>query len=116
MQYVLFGGGPLTIMGGVEGLAFVNTKYANASDDFPDIEFHFASGSTHSDGGDQIKKAHGLTDIFYDKVFKPIEKMDAWSVIPMLLRPKSRGKHINNIFVQIYPWKLVKLLKEISTL
>ncbi|CAH1107808.1 unnamed protein product [Psylliodes chrysocephalus] len=91
MQYVLFGGGPLTIMGGVEGLAFVNTKYANASDDFPDIEFHFASGSTHSDGGDQIKKAHGLTDIFYDKVFKPIEKMDAWSVIPMLLRPKSRG-------------------------
>ncbi|CAG9861261.1 unnamed protein product [Phyllotreta striolata] len=91
MQYVIFGGGPLTIMGGVEGLAFVNTKYANATDDFPDIEFHFVSGSTHSDSGAQIKKAHGLTDSFYDKVFKPIDKKDAWSVIPMLLRPKSRG-------------------------
>ncbi|XP_074030238.1 glucose dehydrogenase [FAD, quinone] isoform X1 [Leptinotarsa decemlineata] len=91
MQYAVFGGGPLTIMGGVEGLGFVNTKYANASDDFPDIEFHFVSGSTHSDAGAQIKKAHGLTDAFYDRVFKPVHGMDAWSVIPMLLRPRSRG-------------------------
>ncbi|KAJ8958473.1 hypothetical protein NQ318_002265 [Aromia moschata] len=91
MQYAVFGSGPLTIMGGVEGLGFVNTKYANASDDFPDIEFHFVSGSTHSDGGAQLKKAHGLTDAFYDMAFKPINNRDAWSVIPMLLRPKSRG-------------------------
>lgn len=91
MQYAIFGGGPLTIMGGVEGLAFVNTKYVNASDDFPDIEFHFVSGSTQSDAGAQIKKAHGLSDEFYDKTFKPINNRDAWSVIPMLLRPKSRG-------------------------
>ncbi|XP_060533289.1 glucose dehydrogenase [FAD, quinone] isoform X2 [Cylas formicarius] len=90
MQYAIWGQGPLTIMGGVEGLAFVNTKYANASDDFPDIEFHFVSGSTHSDG-EQLKKAHGLTDAFYNRVFKPIEKKDAWSVIPMLLRPRSKG-------------------------
>lgn len=91
MQYAIFGGGPLTIMGGVEGLAFVNTKYQNASEDFPDIEFHFVSGSTHSDGGTQLKKAHGLTDAFYRRVFGPIAEKDAWSVIPMLLRPKSRG-------------------------
>ncbi|KAJ8917316.1 hypothetical protein NQ315_002334 [Exocentrus adspersus] len=91
MQYAIFGGGPLTIMGGVEGLAFVNTKYANASDDFPDIEFHFVSGSTHSDGGTQLRKAHGITDAFYERVFQPIANKDAWSVIPMLLRPKSRG-------------------------
>ncbi|XP_044260506.1 uncharacterized protein LOC123008646 [Tribolium madens] len=91
MQYAIFGGGPLTIMGGVEGLAFVNTKYVNASDDFPDIELHFISGSTHSDGGTQLRKAHGLTDTFYERVFGPIADKDAWSVIPMLLRPKSRG-------------------------
>jgi hypothetical protein len=47
----MLGDGPLTVLGGVEGLAFVNTKYANASEDFPDIEFHFVSGSTCSDGG-----------------------------------------------------------------
>ncbi|XP_077299158.1 glucose dehydrogenase [FAD, quinone] isoform X1 [Arctopsyche grandis] len=91
MQYAVFGEGPLTIMGGVEGLAFVNTKYANASNDFPDIEFHFISGSTNSDGGNQLKKAHGLTDKFYQAVFGPINNLDTWSILPMLLRPKSKG-------------------------
>ncbi|KAF2897781.1 hypothetical protein ILUMI_08392, partial [Ignelater luminosus] len=91
MKYAVLGGGPLTIMGGVEGLAFVNTKYANASEDFPDIEFHFISGSTNSDGGAQLKKAHGLTDEFYKKVFEPINNRDVWSVIPVLLRPRSKG-------------------------
>ncbi|XP_026740785.1 glucose dehydrogenase [FAD, quinone] isoform X2 [Trichoplusia ni] len=91
MQYAMLGEGPLTIMGGVEGLAFVNTKYVNATDDFPDIEFHFISGSTNSDGGEQLRKIHGLMDTFYDAVFRPINNMDVWSIIPMLLRPRSKG-------------------------
>ncbi|XP_076749042.1 glucose dehydrogenase [FAD, quinone] [Xylocopa sonorina] len=91
MQYAVFGDGPLTVLGGVEGLAFVNTKYVNASDDFPDIELHFISGSTNSDGGRHIRKVHGLTKRFYDAVFGPINDKDVWSVIPMLLRPKSKG-------------------------
>ncbi|XP_078040734.1 uncharacterized protein LOC144471980 [Augochlora pura] len=91
MQYAVFGDGPLTVLGGVEGLAFVNTKYVNASDDFPDIELHFVSGSTNSDGGRHIRKVHGLTKRFYDAVFGPISDMDVWSVLPMLLRPKSKG-------------------------
>ncbi|XP_047510839.1 glucose dehydrogenase [FAD, quinone]-like isoform X1 [Pieris napi] len=91
MQYAVLGEGPLTIMGGVEGLAFVNTKYVNASDEFPDIEFHFISGSTNSDGGGQIRKIHGLTEQFYNAVYGPINNMDVWSIIPMLLRPRSKG-------------------------
>lgn len=91
MEYAVLGQGPLTIMGGVEGLAFVNTKYANASDDFPDIEFHFVSGSTNSDGGSQLRKIHGLTDNFYQRVFEPLNNKDVWSIIPMLLRPRSTG-------------------------
>lgn len=92
LQYAVLGQGPLTAMGGVEGLAFVKTKYANQSIDFPDIEFHFIPGSTNSDGGRQIKKAHGLTEKFYDKVFGPINDKDTWSILPMLLRPRSRGQ------------------------
>lgn len=91
LQYAVFGQGPLTILGGVEGLAYVNTKYANSSLDWPDIEFHFVSGSTNSDGGSQLRKAHGLTDAFYRSVFEPINNRDAWSIIPMLLRPRSVG-------------------------
>ncbi|XP_055698391.1 glucose dehydrogenase [FAD, quinone] [Phlebotomus papatasi] len=108
LQYAVFGQGPLTILGGVEGLAFVNTKYANATDDYPDIEFHFVSGSTNSDGGVQLRKAHGLTEAFYDYVFGPINNKDSWSIIPMLLRPKSIGSiklRSNNPFdyPYIYP-------------
>lgn len=91
LQYAVFGQGPLTIMGGVEGLAFVRTKYANTSDDIPDVEFHFVSGSTNSDGGNQLRKAHGLTQKFYDAVFAPYNNRDTWSILPMLLRPKSTG-------------------------
>lgn len=91
LQYAVFGQGPLTILGGVEGLAFVRTKYANASNDVPDIEFHFISGSTNSDGGNQLRKAHGLTQKFYDAVFAPYNNRDTWSILPMLLRPKSTG-------------------------
>lgn len=75
-------------MGGVEGLAFVNTKYANVSDDFPDIEFHFVSGSTNSDNGNQLRKAHGLTERFYETVYGALGNKDVWSIIPMLLRPR----------------------------
>lgn len=108
MEYAVLGQGPLTVMGGVEGLAFVNTKYVNASDDFPDIEFHFVSGSTNSDGGSQLRKIHGLTEAFYNKVFAPINNMDVWSIIPMLLRPRSKGSiklRSNNPFdyPYIYP-------------
>ncbi|XP_068086573.1 glucose dehydrogenase [FAD, quinone] [Anabrus simplex] len=91
LRYAMFGDGPLTVLGGVEGLAFVHTKYSNASLDWPDIEFHFVSGSTNSDGGRQIRKAHGITEAFYNAVFKPINNQDVWSAIPVLLRPKSRG-------------------------
>ncbi|XP_063388680.1 glucose dehydrogenase [FAD, quinone] isoform X1 [Cydia fagiglandana] len=91
MEYAVLGTGPLTILGGVEGLAFVNTKYANATDDFPDIEFHFVSGATSSDGGAQLRKIQGLTENFYNAVFRPINNMDVWSIMPMLLRPKSKG-------------------------
>lgn len=91
LKYAVLGDGPLTVLGGVEGVGFVNTKYTNASLDFPDIELHFISGSTNSDGGRHIRKAHGLTKKFYDAVFGKINDKDTWSVIPMLLRPKSRG-------------------------
>ena len=38
-------------MGGCEGVAWVNTKYADPNDDWPDIEFHFLSGTPASDDG-----------------------------------------------------------------
>ncbi|CAG0886103.1 unnamed protein product [Cyprideis torosa] len=82
---------PLTVLGGLEGLAFVNTKYANFSDDFPDIEFHFSSGTPSSDGGRQVRRIHGLNNRVWHDYYKPISFRDNWTAYPTLLRPKSKG-------------------------
>ena len=37
-------------IGGVECLAWVNSKYANFSEDWPDLQLHFGPGSDISDG------------------------------------------------------------------
>ncbi|KAK4312726.1 hypothetical protein Pmani_015877 [Petrolisthes manimaculis] len=91
LKYAMFGSGPLTVLGGVEGLAFVKTKFANQTDDWPDIEFHFISGSPASDGGRQIRKVHGLSERTWLGYLKPLAFRDTWSVMPTLLRPRSTG-------------------------
>ncbi len=90
LKYIMFGSGPLTVLGGVEGLAWIPTKFENRSADFPDIEFHFVSGTPGSDGGRQIRKVMGISDTLW-QVFRPLAYRDGWSVFPMILRPKSKG-------------------------
>ena len=62
LKYAMFGDGPLTVLGGVEGLAWISTKYENRSKDWPDIEFHFVSGCLASDGGRQVSNTVVTTD------------------------------------------------------
>ena len=88
LEYVIFGEGPWTTLGNVEGVAFINTKYANASDDFPDIQLlYYSSGQNN----DIIRETRGLTREFYYAVYGELQDKDVWSVYPTLLRPKSRG-------------------------
>lgn len=91
MHYVINERGPMTTLGGLEGVAFVNTPFANHSMDWPDIQFHMAPASLNSDNGDQVKKVLGIKDSLYNEVFSPIANKDAWTIIPLLLRPRSRG-------------------------
>ncbi|OAD62856.1 Glucose dehydrogenase [acceptor] [Eufriesea mexicana] len=91
MHYIANGRGPMTTLGGVEGYAFVNTKFANRSMDYPDIQLHVAPASINSDAGVQVRKVLGITDEVYDTVYRPIANKDAWTIMPLLLRPKSRG-------------------------
>nr|NVI72544.1 putative glucose dehydrogenase [Cucujiformia] len=89
MQYVLNERGPMTTLGGVEGLAFVSTKYANES--WPDIQFHMAPASINSDGGARVRKVLGLTEELYNTVYRPIANQDVYTLMPLLLRPRSKG-------------------------
>ncbi|KAL9698503.1 hypothetical protein quinque_001944 [Culex quinquefasciatus] len=91
MNYVINERGPMTVLGGLEGIAFVNTPFANISRDWPDIQFHMAPASLNSDGGARVKKILGLKEDIYKEVFQPIENTYSWTIMPLLLRPRSRG-------------------------
>lgn len=90
-QYVLNERGPMTTLGGVEGLAFVTTPLGNRSIDWPDIQFHMAPASINSDAGARVKKVLGLKESLYREVYAPIANKDSWTIMPLLLRPRSRG-------------------------
>jgi choline dehydrogenase-like flavoprotein len=90
MEYIMNERGPMTYTG-VEGVAFVNTKYADPSGLWPDIQFHFAPSSINSDRGQNIRKILNLRDGFYNTVYKPLTYAETWTILPLLLRPKSTG-------------------------
>ena len=90
-QYFRNHSGPWSSLGGCEALAFVKTKYADQNDDWPDIQFHFVSGTPVSDGGTQIRYTHGVRDDVWRKYYQVLASTDTWQPIPVLLRPKSVG-------------------------
>ncbi|XP_042883199.1 glucose dehydrogenase [FAD, quinone]-like [Penaeus japonicus] len=91
LKYSVFGSGPLTSLGGVEGVAFVSTRFTNASRDWPDIEFHFVSGSHASDGGSHLRHALGLQEEYWTHYFSRLVDRDHFSILAKLMRPRSRG-------------------------
>lgn len=88
LRYATTENGPLTSSIGLEVTSFINTKYANHSDDWPDMNLFFTSASTTSDP--QVRVAHGLKDEFYNEVYKELEADDVYGIFPMMLRPRSR--------------------------
>ena len=90
LNYLFFSEGPLTTVG-IESFGFVNTKYANASDEYPDIGMLFGAVSIVSDGGRALRQNVGITKEAYDKMFSEVNNINSWSLLHMLLRPKSRG-------------------------
>ena len=90
-NYMLNRSSALSVLGGVEGLGWFKTKYADPNDDWPDIQFHFVAGSPISDGGEKIRYNAGVTDKVWNDYYQPIAFKDSWQVTPMLLRPRSAG-------------------------
>ncbi|XP_023228519.1 glucose dehydrogenase [FAD, quinone]-like [Centruroides sculpturatus] len=91
LSYFKYGSGPLTLPVGFEGLAFVNSRFANLSEDYPDIELHLISGGPTSDGGKIIIPSLGINNQIRKLYYKPILYRNAFSIFPSLFHPKSRG-------------------------
>lgn len=84
--------GPVYWLPECEVMAFVSTKYQNYTDDWPDIQFFFASYADNTDGGVFGRRATGISDEVYTAVYEEILYQDAFNIIPLLMRPRSRGK------------------------
>ena len=95
LNYTIDGTGPLTSTSGFEGFAAVNSKYANQSDDWPDIQINLLSANPVSDDGEKVRYNEGFTDFFWDNYYAPllpnVLKKDTWAAVPVLMRPLSRG-------------------------
>lgn len=50
LNYTVHGGTPFSTFGAVEAMSFMNTKYADTSIDWPDVQLHFVPASVISDG------------------------------------------------------------------
>lgn len=91
LKLVLNGSGPLTTLGGVEALLYFKTNISKDSTSYPDMELIFISGSMNTDLGKFYRKTFRITDEVYNTVWKPLEHKYVFSVLPMLVHPKSFG-------------------------
>ncbi|KDR14870.1 L-sorbose 1-dehydrogenase [Zootermopsis nevadensis] len=85
-DYLRYHSGPLSSPTSIEALAFYDFENSTHPG-YPDIELLFLTSSLLSD-----PISVGITDYIYDTVYKTNEKEDACMIIPILVRPRSRGR------------------------
>ncbi|XP_064459874.1 glucose dehydrogenase [FAD, quinone]-like [Ornithodoros turicata] len=91
VQYYRRNTGPWTLPGGVEGLAFVKTKYANQSEDLPDVEIMLHPLGTTDSYAEKYLRGLGLKQEVFDEYYLPFRGGQSFVLLPFVLRPKSRG-------------------------
>jgi choline dehydrogenase len=89
-EYLSERSGPLSVPAASEGLAFIDTKDPMNPDGNPDIELFLIAAGIPSDR--TYYKVLGYTDELYNTVYKQLEGGHCWTVIPIILQPKSRGR------------------------
>jgi choline dehydrogenase-like flavoprotein len=92
LDYTLFNRGPLTLPAGAEGIAFVKTNISYLPADYPDIELVMGIGSFTGDDSGFLRNVFGIPKSFVDKVYGSVHGKHAFTIAPVLMRPKSRGR------------------------
>ncbi|XP_008484816.2 glucose dehydrogenase [FAD, quinone]-like [Diaphorina citri] len=90
LKWLKLGRGPLSAPGGVTGIGYLNTKN-NTDKSYPDTEYLFTIGSFNSDAGRILRKSMNIRKDVYDSIYGNINNRESWSIIPVVLRPKTRG-------------------------
>jgi choline dehydrogenase-like flavoprotein len=92
LNYILNHEGPYTLPAGAEGIAFVKTNTSFLPPDYPDIEMVMGIGSFTGDSTGFLRNVFGFSDEFYNKVFGSVIGRHAFTIAPVMMRPKSRGR------------------------
>ncbi|XP_073828378.1 glucose dehydrogenase [FAD, quinone]-like [Musca autumnalis] len=82
----------MSTLASVEALAFLKAPFSPLPADWPDVELIFASGSLASDQGTALKPGANFKNEIYDKMYRPLENQDHYSVLVMPYHPKSVGR------------------------
>ncbi|KAJ9596066.1 hypothetical protein L9F63_012734 [Diploptera punctata] len=90
VEYMSSQTGPFTVPGASEAVAFYDSNDPFNPDGDPDFEFMLFSSCFSSTT--LIHHTVGIRQNIYDKIYKPIEKYHAWSGVPIVLKPFSRGQ------------------------
>lgn len=88
--------GPLYAMGAAEIMGYISSKYQDPSVDWPDLQIFFATYSDVADGGLFSRRGAGVTYEYYAQVYEHSVYKDAYMMIPLLMRPESRGRILLN--------------------
>nr|XP_042903111.1 L-sorbose 1-dehydrogenase [Parasteatoda tepidariorum] len=91
VKYNTEGTGPYASLNGVEGLAWVNSKYNDPSLDWPDLEIHLEAYSLSSDGGVVSSHLLGVPPKVMEQVYFPKLGKHTFTMFSCFLRPFSRG-------------------------
>lgn len=94
-NYLLNGKGPYTLPGGTEALAFLQTKFAKTKN-YPDIELVLGAGALNGDTLRSMSNLLGIPQSFYKKVYASFIGRPAFSIVPVIMRPTSRGRIMLN--------------------
>lgn len=91
VQFDHFGDGPMSSLAGVETIGYIKTNISNEIGDYPDIELLGSCASLASDEGKVVAKGIRMANWLYRDVYKSIEDVESFTVLFMLLHPKSKG-------------------------
>lgn len=75
-----------------EVMGFWHSKYQDPKTDWPDVQYFMISYAYAADGGIISRRGSALTFQNYAQSFEPILYHDSFQIVPLLMRPKSRGR------------------------
>ncbi|KAF5301018.1 hypothetical protein FQR65_LT09001 [Abscondita terminalis] len=83
--------GPLTLPGGAEALAFLQTKLNNFGD-VPDVELVLGAGGFNNDLFGSLRNVFSFPNKLFFDIFRSILLLPSFSISTILMSPKSKGR------------------------